>query len=71
MIDDGWGMLVDIYLEEKIFGVEFIFCKLYVGGKFLNKNYVFLGGLYGVGILVVNVFFICVEVMICWDSKVY
>lgn len=56
MIDNGCGMLVDIYLIEKIFGVELILIKLYVGGKFLNKNYIFLGGLYGVGILVVNVF---------------
>lgn len=39
VIDDGCGMLIDIYLEEGILGVEFIFIKLYVGGKFLNKNY--------------------------------
>lgn len=64
VIDDGCGMLVDIYFEEGILGVEFILCKFYVGGKFLNKNYVFFGGFYGVGILVVNVFLICVEVII-------
>lgn len=64
VVDDGCGMFVDIYFEECILGVELIMIKLYVGGKFLNKNYEFFGGLYGVGILVVNVFFIWVEVII-------
>lgn len=71
VIDDGCGMLVDIYLEEGVLGVELIFIKLYVGGKFLNKNYQFFGGLYGVGILVVNVFLIWVEVCVKCDVNEY
>lgn len=64
-------MLVDIYLEEGVLVVELIFCWFYVGGKFFNKNYQFFGGLYGVGILVVNVLLKCVEVIVCCDGQVY
>lgn len=64
-------MLVDVYLEKGIFGIEVIFCMLYVGGKFFNKSYQFLGGLYGVGVFVVNVLFMMLEVIICCDGNVY
>ncbi|HCH02860.1 MAG TPA: DNA topoisomerase IV subunit B [Vibrio sp.] len=69
--DDGRGMPVDIHPEEKISGVELIFCKLHAGGKFSNKNYQFSGGLHGVGISVVNALSTRVEVTIRRDAQVY
>lgn len=64
-------MSVDIYSEEGVSAVELIFCRLYVGGKFFNKNYQFFGGLYGVGISVVNVLSKRVEVNVRRDGQVY
>ncbi|MFV0574048.1 MAG: DNA topoisomerase IV subunit B [Vibrio sp.] len=69
--DDGRGMPVDIHPEEKISGVELIFCKLHAGGKFSNKNYQFSGGLHGVGISVVNALSKRVDVQIKRDGQVY
>ncbi len=71
VIDDGRGMPVDIHPEEKISGVELIFCKLHAGGKFSNKNYQFSGGLHGVGISVVNALSKRVEVTVRRDGQVY
>lgn len=71
VIDDGRGMPVDIHPEEKISGVELIFCKLHAGGKFSNKNYQFSGGLHGVGISVVNALSKRVEVAVRRDGQVY
>ncbi|MGR5119585.1 DNA topoisomerase IV subunit B [Vibrio astriarenae] len=71
VIDDGRGMPVDIHPEEKISGVELIFCKLHAGGKFSNKNYQFSGGLHGVGISVVNALSKRVEVTVRREGQVY
>ncbi|AGH80246.1 DNA topoisomerase IV subunit B [Psychromonas sp. CNPT3] len=69
--DDGRGMPVDIHPEEKISGVELIFCKLHAGGKFSGKNYAISGGLHGVGISVVNALSARVDVNIRRNAKVY
>ena len=71
VIDDGRGMPIDIHPEERISGVELIFCKLHAGGKFSGKNYEISGGLHGVGISVVNALSKRVDVSIRRDAKVY
>lgn len=73
--DNGCGILVEIYFEEGWLVVELVFFKLYVGGKFNKKEvgnvYCFFGGLYGVGVLVINVLLICLEVEIKCGGGVY
>jgi len=69
--DNGRGMPIDIHPEEKISGVELIFCKLHAGGKFSGKNYEISGGLHGVGISVVNALSKRVDVSIRRNAQVY
>lgn len=70
--DNGCGILIDLYLKFKFkFVFEVILIMLYLGGKFSDKVYEIFGGLYGVGILVVNVFLEEFIVEVVWDKMVY
>ncbi|EKD70398.1 MAG: hypothetical protein ACD_46C00543G0003 [uncultured bacterium] len=69
--DNGRGMPVDIHPEEKVSGVELIFCRLHSGAKFSNKQYKFSGGLHGVGISVVNALSKKLDVTIKRSGNVY
>lgn len=70
--DNGCGILIDLYL--KFFGklvLEVILCMLYVGGKFLGDVYQILGGLYGVGVLVVNVLLDMMVVQVVCNKELF
>lgn len=69
--DNGRGMPVDIHPTEKMSGVEVIMTKLHAGGKFSNTNYVFAGGLHGVGVSVVNALSERVDVTVRRGGQVY
>lgn len=71
VIDNGCGILVDIYFKIKRLVVEIILIMFYVGGKFDKGFYKVFGGLYGVGVFVVNGLFEWFVVEIYKDGMIY
>ncbi len=69
--DNGRGMPVDLHPQLGLSGVEVIMTRLHAGGKFSNKNYVFSGGLHGVGVSVVNALSDRVDVNIKRNGLLY
>ena len=69
--DNGRGIPVDIHPTKKKSAIELLFTSLHSGAKFNNKNYIFSGGLHGVGISVVNALSETLKAEVCRDKKKY
>lgn len=73
VVDNGCGILIDVKMNDKYelkcSVVEIVMIELYVGGKFDQNSYKVLGGLYGVGVLCVNVLLSWLCFIVCCDGK--
>lgn len=69
--DNGCGILVDLYKKEGVFVFEVVMIKIGVGGKFDKDFYKVFGGFYGVGVFVVNVFFVYMKFIVFREGKIY
>lgn len=70
VFDNGCGIFVGKILSGKSV-VELVFIEFYVGGKFNEGVYKILGGLYGVGLLVVNVLSNKLKCFVYRDKYIY
>ncbi|MDR2090683.1 MAG: DNA gyrase subunit B [Clostridiales bacterium] len=71
VFDNGRGIPVDVHPKMKISGVEVVFTLLHAGAKFNNDNYIFSGGLHGVGASVTNALSEWLLVEIHKNGKLY
>src|SRR5690625_751991 len=69
--DNGRGIPVDTVSNVGLSGVEVVFTKLHVGGKFGGGSYAASGGLHGVGASVVNALSARLDVQVDRAGKTY
>jgi len=69
--DNGRGIPTQIHEEEGMSGVEVVLEIPHSGGKFENKNYLFSGGLHGVGVSVITALTEVMEVTVKRGGKTH
>ena len=69
--DNGRGMPTDLHPLLQLSGIEVILTRLHAGGKFSLKNYLYSGGLHGVGVSVVNALAKNLEVTVKRSGIIY
>ena len=68
--DNGRGIPIDNH-SSGMSGVEVVMTTLHAGGKFNNDNYIYSGGLHGVGVSVTNALSDWLEVEVYKNHQIY